>query len=107
MPTTVAASGAYWALLLPRPGGTGVSTDSSLRQRTVRSTLSPHICAVPDRYRSERNGIAISIVHPPSNRPVARSQMGFQSPLYCTPTDWPSLRPPMELMVSETPLRRS
>ena len=59
-----------------------VRYDHSLFQRVTRRKLRPQICARPGRYRSDLNGMAASIVHPPSNRPTLRSHTGFQSPLY-------------------------
>ena len=104
----VAAIDACCTLCMPRPAGIRVISDSSFFQRLVRRALKPQIWAVPSRYRSDLNGSAISTVHPPSKRPVARSQIGFQSEAYCRSfVTCPSFRPPIELIVKPMPLRRS
>ena len=104
-PTSVAAIDDCCTLCIPRPAGTRVISDNSFFQRTVRSALKPQTCAAPSRYRSDLNGIAISTVHPPSKRPTAKSQIGFQSAEYCRSfVIWPSFRPPIELMVNADPV---
>jgi hypothetical protein len=53
----------------------------------------PQSCTVPGAYRIDLNGIAASIVQPPSTLPAARLQTGFQSALYCRSLVlWPSVR---------------
>src|SRR5688572_23097997 len=76
-PTSCAASDACWMPPCPRARGTGVRNDSSFFQRLVRNALKPHVWLSPWRYRSDLNGMAASTVHPPSNRPVANSQIAF------------------------------
>ena len=53
----------------------------------------------PETYRSDLNGIAISVVQPPSKRPARTSHTGFQSPfgLPSSVTSW-SVKPPSALV---------
>src|SRR5262245_42857236 len=45
----------------------------------ARRIWMPQVWFVPDTYRSDLKGTAISIVQPPSKRPVRTSHTGFQS----------------------------
>ena len=95
----------------PRPlsaAGIGVRYEISFRHRLRRRTCRPHVWSRPGLYRSDLNGIAASITHPPSNIPVRTSQIGFQSELTCVSlVIWPSSRPPSGLTSNRKPLRRS
>ncbi len=72
--------------------------DHSFFQRTTRRRLTPHVCSRPGAYRSDLKGMAISIVHPPSNRPVFTDQILFQSVLGgFSSVIWLSASPPIGL----------
>ncbi len=51
----------------------------SFRRSTERRIWMPQTCSRPGRYRSDVNGIASSIDHPPSKSAVRLSRIGFQS----------------------------
>ena len=80
----------------------------SLRRMTERRIWIPHICSRPGRYRSDLNGMAISIAHPPSKRAERVSQTGFQSMLgFPSFVIWKSEKPPIAVPLKAKAFRRS
>ena len=65
------------------------------------------VWAAPGLNRTVLNGMAISTVHPPSNRPVLTSHTPFQSRFMFPAVICPSNMPPNGLVWNMYPLRRS
>src|SRR3954447_18292810 len=98
MPITLAYSDAEKSAR-PRPnaGGIFVRYAISFFHLLVRRAWNPQSCAVPGAYLIDLNGMAASMVQPPSNFPATRLHTGFQSALYCRSfVLWPSVRAPSE-----------
>jgi len=82
-PTIVAAEEIFVRPRRPQARGTGFRNVSSLRHRTMRRMLIPQTFE-SSRKRSERNGMTISVDHPPSKSAVRVHQMPFQLLLGCS-----------------------
>ncbi len=90
----------------PHERGTTFRYEISFFQRTMRRKLTPQV-VLPSRNRIERNGIRISIVHPPSMSAACDHHRPFQLGLGCSLVAAQSNIPPSRLAAKPKPLRPS
>ena len=105
-PTMVAVDEILDSPRRPQERGTGLRNDSSLRHRTMRRTLTPHIVEFAWK-RSDRNGTTISADQPPSKLAVRMIHTGFQLLFGCSLVTTQSNMPPSEFEDTPKPLRWS